>query len=82
MDINENDRFVAIATYIAQIDSANASGSHSCENKINYMVNECVGGVHTHDARANQVTKEEGNFLLCHARYHFFELRFDEVLTT
>ena len=26
------------------------------------------------------VTKEVGKFLLCHARYHFFELRLDEIL--
>ena len=30
--------------------------------------------------KSQTVTKEEENFLICHAKYHFCELHFDEVL--
>ena len=75
MDTQEIDRFDAVATYVVQIHSANASRSHSCEHNTNCMVNEWLGGVIHMTQEPTSVPRRKN------ARFHFHELGFDKVLT-
>ena len=49
----------------------------SSEDKANYMVNDCVGGV-IHMAQKS-TSDQKAKFSLYLAGYHFYELHFDQL---